>query len=200
MRSPFTRMVKSSVRAGQNVVSQVVVSVAAAVCVGFITNAYFEQTPASPEPAAVQATEQAVESANASIRIIGGTTNTSVASGQPPRPLQPIAEPPVRDVAEAAQVAPAAEAVPVNLPPLASEIIVDLPVRDVTYAPEDAEIFPGVPAALAEHLRTWAPVAEQPPDRRHFLGLPLPYFVPTAGDIMQSASAAGGKIVALVDR
>jgi len=197
MRSPVARVVKNSVRAGQDLVSQIVVSVAAAVCVGFITNAYFEQKP--PESAAAEATERAADTvAKVPIRIIGEATNTPLA-GQPPRPLQPTAEPLVRDVVEAAQVAPAAETAAASLPQLASEIIVDLPVRDVTHMPEGAEIFPGVPAALAESLRISVSVAEQQPERRRFLGLPLPYFVPTVSDVVQSASAAGGQIVEIVD-
>ena len=43
MRSPVARVVRRSVRTTQNMVSQIVVSVAAAVCVAFITNAYLER-------------------------------------------------------------------------------------------------------------------------------------------------------------
>lgn len=204
MRSPVARVVKNSVRAGQDLASQIVVSVAAAVCVGFITNAYFEQKPPASEPAAAQTTEQGVDAVvNAPIRIIGEATNTSVLAGQPPRPLPPTAEPLVRDVAGVslpAVTGPGAETAAASLPLLASEIIVDLPVRDVTAMPEGAEIFPGVPAALAESIRMSVSVAEQQPERRRFLGLPLPYFVPTASDLMQSASAAGGRIAEIVDR
>jgi hypothetical protein len=60
MRSPITRGVRRLVRSTQTMVSQIVVSVAAAVCVAFITNAYLSDG-AKPDAAAVQpvATEQA---------------------------------------------------------------------------------------------------------------------------------------------
>jgi hypothetical protein len=52
MRSPFARGVRRLVRSAQSMVSQIVVSVAAAICVAFITTAYLEGS-AKPEPATV---------------------------------------------------------------------------------------------------------------------------------------------------
>jgi hypothetical protein len=189
-------------------VSQIVVSVTAAVCVGLITNAYFGRTPASQQPAAVEVAESAAAdavgqataepAAAAPIRIIDGTSSTSFRTGGPARPLAPATEAPVLDATASAVLQPS-EPAAAGLPPLTSETIADLPVRDT--ASTDAEIFPGVPAesALADSLRS-EPAEEEKPERRRFLWLPLPYFVPTAGDIFQSASAAGEKIVSLVER
>ena len=72
-------------------------------------------------------------------------------------------------------------------------------MRDISQAAEGAEIFPGVPSetALAEALRT-AP-AEPKRERRRFLGLPIPHFVPTPSQLVESASAAGGKIISVVE-
>jgi hypothetical protein len=201
MRSPFARIAKRSVRAGGNMVSQVVVSVAAAVCVGLITNAYFEQ------PAAVEAPIQAVDPATANSatddlsRVVIGATDDAYRDIAPSRPLTPAAaQSPIRNVEVAPLPVAAASFAEAVLPPLASQIVADLPVHDATA--NNAEIFPGVPSegALTELLREPGAAASPEGKRRRFLGLPLPYFVPTAGDIMQSASAAGGKIVSLVER
>lgn len=53
MRSPIARGVRHLVRSMQTLVSQIVVSVAAAVCVAFITNAYLSDG-AKPDPAAAE--------------------------------------------------------------------------------------------------------------------------------------------------
>jgi hypothetical protein len=195
-------------------VGQIVVSVAAAVCVGFITNAYFEQKPASTVPATVQAADQASVDAAAPVvdtvaepsKIVVGNESEAYEDRAPSRPLAAGSTPasPIRNVAE--QPMPAlsspAEMQAIALPPLDSQTIIDLPVRDVDQAAEGAEIFPGVPSenALADALRA-APVAEQQkPERRRFLGLPIPNFVPTPSQFVETASAAGGKIVSLVER
>ena len=73
MPSSVTRLVKRSVRAGQKMVSQIVVSVAAAVCVGLITNAYLEGKPASSVPAATQASQD----------ITGSEAPVAAASAEP---------------------------------------------------------------------------------------------------------------------
>jgi hypothetical protein len=196
-------------------VGQIVVSVAAAVCVGFITNAYFEEKPASPLPAAVQATEHAsvdvaapvVDTVTEPSKIVVGNESGAYEDRAPSRPLAAESTPvsPIRDVAEQPMPAvgsPAEMQAAITLPPLDSQTIIDLPVRDVDQAAEGAEIFPGVPSenALADALRA-APVAEQQkPERRRFLGLPIPNFVPTPSQFVETASAAGGKIVSLVER
>jgi hypothetical protein len=204
MRSPFARVLKRSVRAGSNIVSQVVVSVAAAVCVGFITNAYLEQKPA-PE----QMAEAGLPAEQPAIRMVAAPTTNS--SGQPARPLPASALSAVHDVAETPTfivkepatdvamdggdaVAPGAA-----LPPLETEIVTDRPVRAADAL--GAETFPGVPAesTLAESMLHPAPGAEPKLERRRFLGVPLP-FVPSASALLGSATAAGGKIVALVGR
>jgi DsbC/DsbD-like thiol-disulfide interchange protein len=61
MRSPITRGVRRLVRSTQTMVSQIVVSVAAAVCVAFITNAYLSDgakpdLAAAEQPAAMEQT------------------------------------------------------------------------------------------------------------------------------------------------
>jgi hypothetical protein len=197
----------------QNMVGQIVVSVAAAVCVGFITNAYFEEKPASTLPAAVQAADHASvdvsaradETAAEPSKIVVGNESEAYKDRAPSRPLVPevATASPIRNVAEQpmpAATAPAAEMQAVALPPLDSQTIIDLPVRDVDQATKGAEIFPGVPSenALAEALRA-APVAGQRPERRRFLGLPIPNFVPTPGQFVETASAAGGKIITMVE-
>ncbi len=189
-------------------VSQIVVSVTAAVCVGFITNAYFEQKPA---PAAIEASVQAAEPTAATStvsepsQIVVGTADEAYTDVAPARPLAPVAAPsPLRNVElnPMPRAAPVVETPAASLPELPSVIIADLPVHDSASAANGAEIFPGVPSedALAEMLREPAAAAPTETKRRHFLGLPLPYFMPTAGDIVQSAGSAGGKIVALVTR
>jgi len=182
--------------------------VAAAVCVGFITNAYLERKPAPEPPAA--AAQSADPSANeAAVRIVGQPMGNSTGAPAHPLPASPASA--VRIVAEAPALTvrdPAAEvamdggdAVPrgAGLPPLAAEIVTDRPVRAADAL--GAETFPGVPAesTLAEALRNPAPAAEPKRERRHFLGLPLPY-VPSASELLGSATAAGGKIVAIVER
>ena len=52
MRSPVARGIRRLVRSAQSMVSQIVVSVVAAVCVAFITSAYLEDS-AKPEAATV---------------------------------------------------------------------------------------------------------------------------------------------------
>lgn len=197
MPSSLPRVVRRSVRGVQNIVGQIVVSVAAAVCVAFITNAYVEQKPGPEQSAANSAPtgEPASSADKATIRLIAAPTGSSI--GAPARPLAIRAASPSTDFAEApASVAetPAGG----SLPPLASEVISDLPVREA--GAEGAEIFPGVPveSALAESLRAPLPAAEPKRERRHFLGLPLPY-VPGASELLGSASAAGGKIVSIVE-
>jgi hypothetical protein len=217
MPSSLPRVVRTSVRSVQNMIGQIVVSVAAAVCVGFITNAYFEEKPASPAPAAVRASQQtavdaettAVETtAEPSKIIVADDGSAAMRDRAPSRPLSPTAvASPIRNVAETPMPMPLTtnpvETLAGNpLPVLPSQTIADLPVRDIDSAAEGAEIFPGVPSesTLAAALRNAVPTAEQKPERRRFLGLPLPYFVPTASDIVESASAAGGKIVSMVER
>ena len=177
MRSPFSRLVRRSVRAGGNMASQIIVSVAAAVCVGFITNAYLEQKPQPTAPAALLS-----EPADAA---------ATVAATKP------------ADTAAAARIIREASAEgatgPATLPPLPAQLIADMPVRDV--ATPGAEIFPGVPAesTLTEAMRNPAPAVEPKRERRRFLGIPLPY-VPSASDIIGSATAAGDKLVSIVER
>jgi cell division protein FtsN len=66
MPSPVSRVVRRSVRAGGNMVSQIVVSVAAAVCVALITNAYFGSGPeAASQAAPATATQASVNPAAA---------------------------------------------------------------------------------------------------------------------------------------
>jgi hypothetical protein len=212
MRSPFARVLKRSVRAGSNIVSQVIVSVAAAVCVGFITNAYLERKPA-PEQfvASIPAAEQTAvaSSGNGAVRIVAAPMTSS--TGRPARPLPASAVSMIRNPVEApvpivkdpaAEVAADGEdAVPpgASLPPLPSEIVTDRPVRAVDAL--GAEMFPGVPAesTLAESLRNPTPTAGPKRERRRFLGLPLPY-VPSASELLGSATTAGGRIVTIVER
>jgi hypothetical protein len=175
MPSPFSRLARRTVRATQNMISQIVVSVGAAVCVAFITSAYLDEKPATivAEPKTTAVSQQAA--ANRQEAAPGPETQAAARSTQP--------------------------LVPTPLPALDHEIITDLPVRDVSAVSSGAEIFPGVPAesTLAETLRD-TDLAASKPERRRFLGLPLPYFVPTAGEVLQSATAAGGKLVSLVER
>lgn len=209
MPSSLPRVVRRSVRGVQNIVGQVVVSVAAAVCVGFITNAYLEEKPVSSVPAAVQtaqavATSEVAPAADASAEpskiVVGDEVYTDRA---PSRPLvaEPIAVSTIRNVVQQPMpaVSAATETQTVPLPPLDSQTVADLPVRDINQAAEGAEIFPGVPSenALADALRT-AP-AEPKPERRRFLGLPLPNFMPTPSQFVETASAAGGKIISVVE-
>jgi hypothetical protein len=171
MRSPVSRLVRRSVKAGGNMVSQIIVSVAAAVCVAFITNAYLNEH---------NARKDADVNVSTASRVEASAPATQLATTQPAeRPAPVLATLPEQD-----------------LPPLATQIITDLPVREINA--EGAEIFPGVPSedALAEALRK---DGQQKRERRRFLGVPIPNFVPGPTQLVESASSAGGKIISLVD-
>ena len=99
MRPPLARMIRRSVKAGQNLVSQIVVSVAAATCVAFITSAYLtDDTGTRPEPAHVEAAALAT----------AAPAPTTIAAPQslPPLETETIAEVPVGGTPANAEIFP----------------------------------------------------------------------------------------------
>ena len=114
MPSPLSRFTRRTVRATQNIVSQIVVSVAAAVCVAFITSAYLDEGPAAavvePETVAAEVAAPASKdpAAAPSARLAGASL--------PPLDHEIVTDLPIRDVRAAYPGAEIFPGVPATAP------------------------------------------------------------------------------------
>jgi hypothetical protein len=166
----FKDFLKRAAQGANTIVSQVIVSVAAATCMAVITNAYLDQKTPPPAPSETQ----------------------SLPLQQAPAAPQAMAEPqkPAVSIKESRVVTVNRRAKPVTEAPVVAAV---QPVAAGTHATEIfPEKAPGVPLDLAPPPA----VAEEP--RARLLGLPLPRFVPTVGDVAQSVAAAKDRVVSIV--
>lgn len=209
MRSPLSRIFRKAAELGEKVVLQVVVSLAATLCVAAITNTYL--TKDGSTPAASQEAQRLDSSFAASLMQANFTPDTFRA------PVSSIVEfaavfgpdddgatiPPVGrewSVAEG-QVQPKPEKITATKgKPLVAAACAGECGRSI-----ESHVLPPVrptlPTSDGVAMQASAQVAEEGDGRRlSLLGLPLPKFIPSGETILTKVNSLGGTLTDLVLR
>jgi hypothetical protein len=192
MRTLIAGVLKRSALAAHNLVSQVVVSVVAAICVAVISNSYFEK-PADVAPVQrLSATEQA-DTPIAPQQVVQSTPTHSAAPEVSEPARIPIARP-----APPRRQAWTKPALPKPRERRVAEIRLPAAAIPATLAPvgHGTEIFDENAAAAPPLPIT---TIDDPAARARILGLPLPRFVPTFDGVAQSVGVARDKVAAVVE-
>lgn len=192
MSSPLARTLKRSARTAHNLVSQVIVSVAAAICVAFITNAYFDKKAVLPTPPPGQTADPAAVTPSVSDMNAGPTEATIPIEAK-------VVWAPLHDALfDLEDVRPKeTEGVRPPLPKL-DAIIIDERSAPATALPPPAashatEVFPD--AITRAPIQAWLAPAPVEESRPRLFGLPLPRLPRTPGEVADAVAAAKERVM-----